>query len=97
MTLKPAPALKRKVIADTAKKDAAQADAETLAKAAESADAVTGSGQLDVIRYGYVLQTPRTRRRTRGRASRTTADYYVKSVTHNLQRGSYTAELHPLP
>jgi hypothetical protein len=89
MALKPAPALKKKVIADTAKKDAPQALAEALAKAAESADAVSGSGQVDVVRYGHVL---RARELVGVRGAGITYDglYYVKSVTHNLQRGSYT-------
>jgi hypothetical protein len=89
MALKPAPALKKKVIADTAKKDAPQALAEALAKAAESADAISGSGQVDVVRYGHVL---RARELVGVRGAGITYDglYYVKSVTHNLQRGSYT-------
>ncbi|MEU4768767.1 hypothetical protein AB0H12_36515 [Actinosynnema sp. NPDC023794] len=89
MALKPAPALKKTVIKDTAKKDAPQALAEALAKAAESADAVSGSGQLDVVRYGHVL---RARELVGVRGAGITYDglYYVKSVTHNLQRGSYT-------
>ncbi|HEV7975030.1 hypothetical protein [Amycolatopsis sp.] len=89
MALKPAPALKKKVIADSAKKDAPQALAEALAKAAESADAVSGSGQVDVVRYGHVL---RARELVGVRGAGITYDglYYVKSVTHNLQRGSYT-------
>jgi phage protein D len=86
---RPAPALKKKVIADTAKKDAAQAFAETLAKVEESADAVTGSGQLDVVRYGYVLR-PRELVGVRGAGITYDGRYFVKSVTHNLQRGSYT-------
>lgn len=89
MALKPAPALKKTVIKDSAKKDAPQALAEALARAAESADAVSGSGQLDVVRYGHVL---RARELVGVRGAGITYDglYYVKSVTHNLQRGSYT-------
>ncbi|HEU5161293.1 MAG TPA: hypothetical protein VFU43_30150 [Streptosporangiaceae bacterium] len=89
LALKPAPALKKKVIADTAKKDAAQAFAETIAKATESSDAVTGSGQLDVVRYGFLLR-PRELVGVRGAGITYDGLYYVKSVTHNLQRGAYT-------
>lgn len=89
LALRPAPALKKKVIGDTAKKDAYQVLAETLAKAAESADAVSGSGQLDVVRYGYVLR-PRELVGVRGAGITYDGLYFVKSVTHNLQRGSYT-------
>lgn len=86
---RPAPALKKKVVADTAKKDAPQALAETIAKVIESSDAVTGSGQLDVVRYGEVLR-PRELVGVRGAGITYDGLYYVKSVTHNLQRGAYT-------
>jgi hypothetical protein len=89
LALKPAPALKKKTLPDTAKKEPAQVLAETLAKAAESADAVTGSGQLDVLRYGHVL---RARELVGVRGAGITYDglYFVKSVTHDLKRGSYS-------
>jgi hypothetical protein len=89
LALRPAPALKKKVIADTAKKDAAQALAEMLAKVEESADAVTGSGRLDVVRYGYLLR-PRELVGVRGAGITYDGRYFVKSVTHNLGRGSFT-------
>jgi hypothetical protein len=89
LSLRPAPALKKTVIGDTAKKDPAQAIAEALAKAAESSDAVSGSGQLDVLRYGSVLR-PRGLVGVRGAGITYDGLYFVKSVTHNLQRGSYT-------
>jgi hypothetical protein len=89
LALRPAPALKKKVIADTAKKDAPQALAETIAKVVASSDAVSGSGQLDVLRYGFVLR-PRELVGVRGAGVTYDGLYYVNSVTHNLQRGSYT-------
>ncbi|GII88905.1 hypothetical protein Ssi03_68950 [Sphaerisporangium siamense] len=88
---RPAPALKKRVIADTAKKDAAQAFAETLAKVVESSDAVSGSGRLDVTRYGHVLR-PRELVGVRGAGLTYDGEYYVKSVTHELRRGSYTQD-----
>ncbi|GGK74547.1 hypothetical protein [Mangrovihabitans endophyticus] len=89
LALKPAPALKKRTLKDTANKDATQVLAETLAKVAESADAVTGSGQLDVLRHGFVL---RSRELVGVRGAGITYDglYFVKSVTHNLRRGAYT-------
>lgn len=86
---RPAPALKKKVLPDTAKKDAAQALAESLARAARSADAVNGSGRLDVLRHGHLLR-PRELVGVRGAGITYDGLYYVKSVTHNLRRGSYT-------
>ncbi|MFI1255249.1 hypothetical protein ACH4U6_15850 [Streptomyces netropsis] len=89
LALKPAPALKKTTVNDAAKKETGSALAETLAKAMESADAVSGSGQLDVVRYGHVLR-PRELVGVRGAGITYDGLYFVKSVTHNLQRGSYT-------
>ncbi|GAA3636055.1 hypothetical protein ACG5V6_09440 [Streptomyces chitinivorans] len=82
------PALKRRRLSGTAKKDQAQARAEALARAATSADAISGSGQLDVNRHGYVLR-PRELVGVRGAGVTYDGEYYVTSVTHNLTPGSY--------
>ncbi|MFG2226861.1 hypothetical protein [Streptomyces sp. NPDC048644] len=82
------PALKRKTLSGTAKKDLGQAEAEALGRAATSADAISGSGQLDVNRHGYLLR-PRELVGVRGAGVTYDGDYYVKSVTHNLRPGSY--------
>ncbi|MER6996213.1 hypothetical protein [Streptomyces sp. NPDC000410] len=82
------PALKRRTLAGTAKKELGQAEAEALARAATSADAISGSGSLDVVRHGYVLR-PRELVGVRGSGVTYDGDYYVKSVTHNLRPGSY--------
>jgi len=59
-----------------------------LTKASQSADAVTGNGSLDVLRYGRVLKA---RRLVGVRGAGTAFDglYYVKSVTHSIKRGEY--------
>jgi hypothetical protein len=82
------PALKRKTLSGTAKKALEQAQAEMLGRAATSADAISGSGSLDVNRHGYVLR-PRELVGVRGAGVTYDGDYYVKSVTHNLRPGSY--------
>ncbi|MGI5400825.1 hypothetical protein ACQEVG_15470 [Streptomyces sp. CA-135486] len=82
------PALKRKTLSGTAKKALDQAQAEILARAATSADAISGSGSLDVNRHGYVLQ-PRELVGVRGTGRTYDGDYYVRSVTHNIRPGSY--------
>ena len=82
------PALKRRRLSGTAKKDLAQVQAEALARAATSADAISGSGHLDVNRHGYVLR-PRELVGVRGAGVTYDGDYYVTSVTHNLTPGSY--------
>ena len=63
---------------------AARIDAETLS----NTEAVQGSGELDVLRYGGVL---RARRLVKVCGAGLTFDglYYVKHVSHALQRGSY--------
>nr|WTB10331.1 hypothetical protein OG546_43040 [Streptomyces antimycoticus] len=82
------PALKRRTLSGTAKKDRAQAEAEALARAAVSADAISGSGSLDVNRHGYILQ-PRQLVGVRGAGATYDGEYYVKSVTHHLRPGSF--------
>jgi hypothetical protein len=59
-----------------------------MAKAAKSSDAITGSGSLDVLRYGGVLQ-PRKLVGVRGAGFAYDGLYYVKSVTHNIKHGEY--------
>lgn len=51
-------------------------------------DAITGSGSLDVLRYGHVL---RARMMVGVRGAGLTYDglYYVNSVTHDIKRGQY--------
>ncbi|MFK0293007.1 hypothetical protein ACIQU6_21375 [Streptomyces sp. NPDC090442] len=86
--LRGSPALKRKTLSGTAKMDEGLARAEALGRAATSADAISGSGSLDVTRHGYVLR-PRELVGVRGAGVTYDGDYYVKSVTHNLRIGSY--------
>ncbi|MBT2367449.1 hypothetical protein J7E88_19600 [Streptomyces sp. ISL-10] len=82
------PALKRRTLSGTAKKESEQAQAELLARAALSADAISGAGSLDVNRHGYILR-PRELVGVRGAGVTYDGDYYVKSVTHNIRPGSY--------
>ncbi|MFF2922824.1 hypothetical protein ACFVTP_10530 [Streptomyces celluloflavus] len=86
--LRGSPALKRRTLSGTAKKDEGLAKAEALGRAATSADAISGSGSLDVTRHGYVLR-PRELVGVRGAGVTYDGDYYVKTVTHNLRPGSY--------
>ena len=54
----------------------------------ENPDAVTGSGSLDVLRYGRILRS-RQLVGVRGAGVAYDGLYYVNSVTHNLKRGEY--------
>jgi hypothetical protein len=73
---------------DVAKKNAVQAIAQALAKTAESTDAVTANGTLDVLRYGQTLKA-RQIVGVRGGGLAYDGLYYVRSVTHNLKRGEF--------
>lgn len=68
-----------------------QAAAIGMAKAAKSADVVSARGSLEVARYGRVL-LPRKLVGVRGGGTAFDGLYYVKEVTHNLRRGSYTQD-----
>ena len=59
-----------------------------MAKAARTADAVKGTGSLDVLRYGRLLQ-PRRLVGVRGAGLAFDGLHYVKSVTHQIKRGEY--------
>lgn len=73
---------------ETAKLNAVQAVMLGLARAAKTSDAVTATGSLDVLRYGHVLKA-RSLVGVRGAGDAFDGLYYVKSVTHNLERGAY--------
>ena len=53
-----------------------------------ASDAITGSGSLDVLRYGRVLRS-RMMVGVRGAGLAYDGLYYVNSVTHTLKRGEY--------
>lgn len=59
-----------------------------LGKLFETADVVTATGQLDVLRYGRVFKA-RQLCAVRGGGSYYDGLYYVKSVTHDIKRGEY--------
>lgn len=75
-------------LGDTSRLSPLRAVLSGLARAAGSSDVVTGSGSLDVLRYGHILEA---RRLVGVRGVGTAFDglYYVKSVTHKIKRGEY--------
>jgi hypothetical protein len=73
---------------DTAKLPVVNALLLGLAEAAKSADAVTGSGSLDVARYGRILKA-RKLVGVRGAGVAFDGLYFVKSVTSTLKRGEF--------
>lgn len=74
---------------DVANLGTAEAGAAVRGAVASQPDAVTGSGQLNTLRYGNIL---RARRRVgvRGVGTSFDGDYYVRSVTHAISRTDYS-------
>jgi hypothetical protein len=88
LALRQAPSLKIKPLEGSAKLNPIMAMAKGLGKTSESADAVSASGQLDVMRYGRLLGA-RQLVGVRGAGIAYDGLYYVKSVTHNIKPGEY--------
>ncbi|MFF3328193.1 hypothetical protein ACFYWX_01310 [Streptomyces sp. NPDC002888] len=83
--------LKIAPIRGLAKLTPAQAAGVALARAADSYEVISGQGGLDVLRYGQPLR-PRRPVPVHGAGEAYDGTYYVKSVTHSVQRGSYTQQ-----
>jgi hypothetical protein len=88
LALKPAQPLRKKPLPKTAKLKLVQAALLGLAKTAQASDSISGSGALDVLRYGHILKA-RQLVSVRGAGITYDGFYYVKSVTHNIKRGEY--------
>lgn len=67
---------------------ATQAVARALGIVFSASDAITGNGQLDVLRYGGILRA-RQVVGVRGAGIAYDGFYYVQSVTHTIKRGQY--------
>lgn len=79
---------KLKFLSDTAKLSPIGAVMQGMAYASRHSDVVTGEGSLNVARYGRVLKA-RQLVGVRGAGEAFDGLYYVKSVTHNIERGEY--------
>lgn len=88
LALRPTTSLRRTLPRETANLDQSQARLVAAAGSTQSADAVTGSGQLNVVRYGSVLRARRLVD-VRGVGASYDGRYYVKQVTHQIKRGEY--------
>lgn len=82
------PPAKVQFATDTTKLDGLKAVARALASTAQATDAITGSGSLNVLRYGRILKS-RQMVGVRGAGLAYDGFYYVNSVTHNIKRGEY--------
>jgi hypothetical protein len=88
LAARPAVALREAPLPDTSALNPIRAALYGLSQTAASADAITGSGTLDVLRYGHVLRA-RELVSVRGAGLAYDGFYYVKSVTHDIKRGEY--------
>jgi hypothetical protein len=88
LSLVPTPASRTVLTRDTAQRNPASAALAGLAQATSAPDAVSASGTLDTARYGHAL---RARRLVGVRGAGVTFDglYYVRRVTHSIERGGY--------
>jgi hypothetical protein len=82
----PAPITNVTILKDTAKLSPMAAIGKGLAVASRSADAVSGNGSLDVVRYGRLLKS-RQLVGVRGVGTAFDGLYFVKSVTTKLKQG----------
>jgi hypothetical protein len=71
-----------------AKYNPIQAAGIALAKAASTANVISGQGTLDVLRYGSILPA-RTLVEVRGAGITYDGQYFVDSTTHTIKPGSY--------
>jgi hypothetical protein len=88
LAARPAVALRKEPLKCTSHMKVTRALLLGLARTAEASDAISGSGQLDTLRYGHILKA-RGLVSVRGAGIAYDGLYYVKSVTHNIKRGEY--------
>jgi hypothetical protein len=81
-----------KKLDDTAKFSVLKALAYGAGQTAKASDAVSGTGSLDVLRYGQTLKARRLVG-VRGAGRGYDGLYYVKSVTNTLKRGEFKQNL----
>jgi hypothetical protein len=89
LALKPAPAHRTVLTRDTGDKNPIQAGLAGLAASTNAPDAVTAQGTLDAARYGHALRA-RGLVGVRGAGLSYDGLYYVRSVTHTIERGKYS-------
>jgi hypothetical protein len=87
----PLPAKKIEYVTDSAKRSPIQAVLHAMAQAAGSADGLSGTGTLDVLRYGQPLHA-RGLVGVRGAGAAFDGLHFVQQVTHKIKRGEYKQE-----
>jgi hypothetical protein len=85
---KPTTPLRKTITRDTAGLSAIDAALKVLEILAQSSDSIDAQGELDALQYGRALRA-RNLVAVRGAGQAYDGTYYVKRVTHNIQRGQY--------
>jgi hypothetical protein len=80
--------LRSQQLTPVANENPAGAALAALASLFQTVDVISGTGQLDVLRYGQIFKA-RQLAQVRGAGNYYDGKYYVKSVTHNIKRGEY--------
>jgi hypothetical protein len=88
LAARPAVTLKEEPLVKTTDRSITDAMLRAVSVTSKSADAVSGQGRLDVLRYGHVLKS-RGLVGVRGAGLNYDGLYYVTSVTHDIKRGEY--------
>jgi len=86
--LRPTPPARVTFAEETTHLNATELAKRALGYMMQSADAISGSGSLDVARYGQILRA-RMLVGVRGAGVAYDGLYYVDSVTHSIKRGEY--------
>lgn len=88
LAARPAAALKEEPLIKITDRSITDAMLRAISVTSQAADAVTGQGKLDVLRYGHILKS-RHLVGVRGAGVNYDGLYYVTSVTHDVKRGEY--------
>jgi hypothetical protein len=89
LAARPAPIRRTTVLRDTGNAGPIEGALASIAAATRAREAVSGQGTLDTARYGAILRA-RGLVGVRGAGVDYDGHYYVKRVTHNISKGSYT-------
>lgn len=88
LTARPTVPLRTQNLPQASKLNPLKAALMGVSQTALASDSISGSGTLDVLRYGRVLKA-RQLVGVRGVSTAYDGLYYVKSVTHSIKRGEY--------
>lgn len=91
LALSPASPQRKRLLRETANQGPSQAAATMIAAVTNTAEPVTGRGEVETVRYGSVLRA-RTIAGVRGVGTSYDGFYYVRKVKHVITRDDYTQE-----